>query len=70
VRKGEKSSQVIASYGFSRPVIYRWLKVANGRGKGLRALASRKGTGRPRKLTVGQERQVFRWLNGKNPRQY
>jgi transposase len=36
----------------------------------LRALASRKGTGRPRKLTAEQERQVFRWINGKNPRQY
>jgi transposase len=36
----------------------------------MRALASRKGTGRPRKLTAGQERQVFHWINGKNPRQY
>jgi transposase len=70
VREGEKPSQVIASYGFSRPVIYRWLKAAKGRGKGLRALASRKGTGRPGKLTAEQERQVFRWINGKNPRQY
>jgi transposase len=70
VREGEKPSQVIASYGFSRGSIYRWLKAAKGRGKGLRALASRKGTGRPRKLSAGQERQVFRWINGKNPRQY
>jgi transposase len=28
VREGEKPSQVIASYGFARPVIYRWLKAA------------------------------------------
>jgi transposase len=70
VREGEKPSQVIASYGFSRPVIYRWLKAANGRGKGLCALASRRGTGRPRKLTAGQERQVFRWINGKTPGPY
>ncbi|MDR2637480.1 MAG: IS630 family transposase [Zoogloeaceae bacterium] len=70
VWEGEKPSQVIASYGFSRPVIYRWLKAANGRGKGLRALASHKGTGRPRKLTLRQEQQVFRWINGKNPMQY
>jgi transposase len=60
----------MASDGFSRSVIYRWLKAAKGRGKGLRTLASRKGTGRPRKLTAEQERQVFRWINGKNPRQY
>src|SRR3989338_1428494 len=70
VREGESASAVIASYGFHRCVIYRWLKAANGRGKGIKALAARKGTGRPRKLTAAQERQVFRWINGKNPMQY
>ena len=70
VREGERPSAVIASYGFHRCVIYRWLKAANGRGKGIKALAARKGTGRPRKLTPGQEQQVFRWINGKNPMQY
>lgn len=70
VREGEKPSAVIASYGFHRCVIYRWLKTAAGRGKGLKALTSRRGTGRPRKLTPEQERQVFRWINGKNPMQY
>lgn len=70
VREGERPSAVIASYGFHRCVIYRWLKVANGRGRGIKALAAHKGTGRPRKLTSAQERQVFRWVNGKNPMQY
>lgn len=70
VREGEKPSEVIASFGLHRSVIYRWLKAAAGRGKGLRALASRKATGRPPKLTPQQERQVFRWINGKNPMQY
>lgn len=70
VREGEKPSAVSASYGFHRSVIYRWMKMAAGRGKGLKALNSRRGTGRPRKLTAGQERQVFRWVNGKNPMQY
>src|ERR1019366_330367 len=28
------------------------------------------GTGRPRSLTAAQERQVFRWVNGRDPRQY
>ena len=70
VREGEKPSEVIAGYGFGRPVIYGWLKAAKGRGKGMRALASRKGTGRPGKLPAAQERQVLRWINGKNPRQY
>jgi transposase len=40
------------------------------RGGGLDALRSRKGTGRPRKLTKSQERKVFRWINGNDPRQY
>ncbi len=70
VREGERPSTVIASYGFHRCVIYRWMKAAAGRGRGLRALAARKGTGRPKKLIATQERQVFRWVNGKNPMQY
>jgi transposase len=36
----------------------------------LRALASSKGTGRPKKLSATQERQVLRWINGKNPMQH
>ena len=70
VRAGEAPSAVMASYGFSRTTIYRWLRQAKGRGKGLRALSARKSTGRPRSLTSAQERQVFRWVNGKNPMQY
>src|SRR5436190_345975 len=70
VREGEVPSAVIASYGFCRTTIYRWLRAAKGRGRGLAALRSRKGTGRPRKLTAAQGRQVFRWINGKDPRQY
>lgn len=69
VREGEQPRVVIASYGFHRCTIYRWLKAARGRGQGLKALASRPATGRPRTLTAAQERQVFRWINGKNPRQ-
>ena len=29
-----------------------------------------RATGRPRTLTPAQERQVFRWVNGRDPRQY
>lgn len=62
---------MIASYGFHRCTIYRWLKFARGRDRGLKALlASRPATGRPWTLTAAQERQVFRWIHGKNPRQY
>lgn len=70
VREGEAPSAVIASYGFCRTTIYKWLRQAAGPGKGLRALAARPATGRPRTLTPAQERQVFRWINGKNPLQY
>ena len=70
VREGERPSDVISSYGFHRCTIYRWLMAARGRGHGLHALAARPATGRPRTLTARQERQVFHWINGKNPRQY
>jgi transposase len=61
---------VIAAYGFNRTTIYRWLKTAAKPGVGLRALRARQASGRPRSLTPRQERQVFRWVNGKDPRQY
>ena len=70
VREGEDPGVVIASYGFNRTTIYKWMHMAAGSGHGLRALASTRGTGRPRSLTVAQERQVFRWVNGRDPRQY
>ena len=70
VWEGEKPSVVIASYGFSRQIIYKWLRDARGKGRGLRALRSRRGTGRRRRLTPKQEQQLFRWVNGKDPRQH
>src|SRR5262245_15307859 len=70
VWEGEDPSEVIASYGFCRTTIYKWLRTAKGKRRGLDVLRSRKGTGRPPKLTKSQQRQVFRWINGKDPRQY
>src|SRR3970282_98977 len=70
VREGEKPAGVIASFGFCRTTIYKWMNAAAGRGRGLKALRSTRGTGRPRSLTSAQERQVFRWINGRNPFQY
>src|SRR5881394_3693541 len=49
------------------------LQMAHGgfpAGVGLRALRSKPATGRPRSLTPRQEQQVFRWINGRDPRQY
>jgi transposase len=70
VRDGETPSSVIASFGFSRTAIYRWIAAAKKPGLGMKALASTLATGRPRRLSHAQERQVFRWINGRDPRQY
>ena len=70
VREGEDPGVVIASYGFNRTTIYKWIHRAAGSGNGLRALSSTRGTGRPRSLSAAQERQVFLWINGRDPRQY
>jgi transposase len=70
VLEGERPSSVIASYGFNRTTIYKWLSVACKSRNGVKALQSRLATGRPRTLTLRQEKQVFVWVNGKDPRQY
>ena len=70
VREGESAGSVIASYGFSRTTIYKWIAAVATPGAGLQALLSRPATGRPRTLSRRQERQVFRWINGRDPRQY
>lgn len=68
VREGEAAADVIASYGFNRTTIYKWIKAAIEGGD--MALRSTPATGRPRSLTPAQEQQVFRWVNGRDPRQY
>ena len=70
VRDGECPSAVISSFGFNRTTIYKWSNAASKPGVGLKALRSTPATGRPRSLTPRQEQQVFRWVNGKDPRQY
>jgi len=68
--EGEHPNDVAASFGMHRSWAYKVRAQARGRGHGVRALRSSKGTGRPRKLTRVQEQQVLRWINGKNPTQY
>jgi transposase len=70
VRDGEKPSSVVTSFGFNRTTIYKWINAAGKPGEGLKALRSRPATGRPRSLSPRQEQQVFRWINGRDPRQY
>jgi transposase len=70
VREGDAPSAVIASYGFSRTTIYKWINAAAKPGLGIKALRSRKAGGRPPRLTLRQEQQVFRCVNGHDPREY
>ena len=70
IREGEDVATVMASYGLCRTTGYKWLAKASGRGRGIRSLEARKGSGRKPKLTRTQKSQVFRWVNGKNPLQY
>jgi transposase len=70
VLEGESPAAVIGSFGFARTTIYKWLSQVKGRGNGLRRLKGTVGTGRPRSLTSAQEGKVFRWINGRDPRQY
>ena len=68
VHAGERPSDVIRSYGLCRTSIYRWLRTAQAQGE--ESLASRKASGPTPKLSLRQKQQVFRWINGKDPRQY
>lgn len=68
VNEGERPSEVIQSYGLCRTAIYRWLRAAKRGGEA--ALAARKGTGRPDKLTAAKKQKVRTWICGKDPRQY
>lgn len=68
VREGEHPADVIASYGFNRTTIYKWISAT--RTAGEEALRSTPATGRSPTLTPEQEQQVLRWVNGNDPRQY
>jgi transposase len=70
MNEGERPTAVAASFGMHRSWAFKVRAAAKGRGRGERALKSTKAGGRPRKLSLSQERQVFRWVNGKNPQQY
>ena len=64
----------IGDGGFVRPSSHDDLQMGQGAASkpsvGLKALHAKPATGRPRSLTPRQEQQVFRWINGRDPRQY
>jgi transposase len=70
MNEGEHPEAVAASFGMNRSWAYKCRAAVRGRGRGLKVLRSTKATGRPRKLTLAQEQQVLRWVNGKRPDQY
>ncbi len=70
VPEGEAPSSTIASFGFSRTTIHKWINAAAKPGVGLKARAPNPQPGGPLSMTLRQEQQVFRWIDGKGPRQY
>ena len=53
VREAKSRARSLPATGFCRTTIYKWLNTVKGRGRGLAALRSRKGTGRPGKVDNG-----------------
>jgi len=68
IAEGEAVTAVMQSYGLCRTTGYKWRQKLAARGGDV--LLSAKPPGRPPRLTPKQKAQVFRWLNGKDPRQY
>lgn len=68
IKDGERPSKVMAALDMCRTTIYRWIRAFKKRGDA--GLTGTKATGRPPKLSPRQKRQVLRWMNGRDPRQY
>lgn len=70
VREDESPTKVIASYGFNSTTNYNCVETVTKPGREVKTLRSRNATDRPRTFTATQEQQVFRWMNGCDPRQH
>ena len=68
IADGETVASVMRSYGLCRTTMYKWTRKMKERG--VTTLTCAKPSGRPPQLTQRQKAQVFRWINGKDPRQY
>ena len=68
IKAGQRPSAVMKSFGLCRTTIYRWLRAYEKSGR--KGLLASKHPGRAPKLSRKQKRQVARWINGKDPRQY
>jgi transposase len=67
VLHGEPQAQVARSLEVHPHSVWRWIEAFRKRGQ--EALASRKSTGRPPKLTPAQHRRLMKIIIGKNPQQ-
>lgn len=67
VGSGELPSKVIASYGFCRTTIYKWLRATDGAPGEPGRLDSTTASGRPPRLDRSQEHIVFAAISGKAP---
>jgi len=65
---GESAAEVTRSFGLGGKTIFAWLRVA--REKGIDALAPKARSGRNRKLSPLEEREVKHWVIGGDPRQH
>lgn len=68
VLAGEKPSTVMKVFGLCRTTIYKWMRIYHK--KGAEGLKASKHAGPESKMTEKQKKQVYRWINGKDPRQY
>ena len=68
VLDGESPAAVTRSYGLGDKTIFKWVKLAKG--KGLNALAPKPRPGRGRTLSDFEAQEVKRWILAGDPRQY
>lgn len=64
--QGESPAVVSASLGMHRGWAYNLRAEAKGGSKGKRASESIRGSGGPPRRDAAQQRQMFRWINGKS----
>lgn len=68
MNEGESPRAVAAAMGMHRSWAYKCR--ASAQDRGMESLRSTRASGRPRRLTAAQEREVFSWIQGQRPDQH
>jgi transposase len=68
IKNGENVKEVMESYGLCRTTYYKWIQKKEKRK--VADLVSLTPPGRPCFLSAKQKKQVYIWINGKDPRQH